>query len=75
MLVELGVIVKSKVAVLQPVITVSPDWALVYVCPFAGHVYESPAQIDVVTLPVVVTGVIVKFKVAVLQPETKVSPD
>jgi hypothetical protein len=47
----------------------------VYVCPFAGHVYEAPAQIDVLTLPVVVAGVTVKFKVAVLQPEVKVSPD
>jgi hypothetical protein len=47
----------------------------VYVTPFAGHVYEDPAQIDVVTLPVVVTGVIVKFKVAVLQPVITVSPD
>ena len=74
-MVELGVTVKFKVAVLQPVITVSPDWALVYVWPFAGHVYEAPEQIDVLTLPVVVTGVIVKFKVAVLQPVTTVTPD
>ena len=58
-LVELGVLVKFKIAVLQPVTTVRFVWAVVYVCPFAGQVYEAPAQIDVVTLPVVVNGVTV----------------
>ena len=67
MLVELGVMVKFKVAVLQPVITVRFVWAVVYVCPFAGHTYESPTQIDVVTLPVVVCGVIVKSNDSVTQ--------
>ena len=59
-----GVILKFKVAVLQPVTTVTSVCAVVYVTPFAGQVYDSPAHIEVVTLPSVVTGVMFRFKVS-----------